>query len=257
MKFTVIIPARYASTRFPGKPLYHIHGKPMITHVMKNAYQSGANRVIVATDHVDIANIVKNNGGEVCLTKSEHKSGTERLYEAIEILNLPNDEIIVNLQGDEPMILPIMINRIVEEFIETSSKNKASVSTLSVPVINLKDIFNKNVVKVIVNVLGNAIYFSRAPIPWSSNNYADILVNNKIDNHLILRHVGIYVYYANFIRRYIKWSPCVLEQVELLEQLRILWYGEKIHVTITEHISHFGIDTIEDLVKINQLSLIA
>ncbi|VFP87473.1 3-deoxy-manno-octulosonate cytidylyltransferase [Candidatus Erwinia haradaeae] len=247
MNFIAIIPARFASRRMPGKPLLTLHGKPMILHVVEKALKSGAQKVIVATDHDDIATTVRTAHVEVLMTKKNHQSGTERLSEVIEHYQFPNETVIVNVQGDEPMIPPMMIQQVAQNL----SSHSVNIATLATPIHSLQEAHNPNLVKVVRDIYGCALYFSRSVIPWSRTN-SFITTHNA--NIPLLRHIGIYSYYAGFIRRYVSWQSTLLESEELLEQLRVLWYGEKIHVDITQaHLTH-GIDTPEDLAKLNQLN---
>ncbi|AXW88159.1 3-deoxy-manno-octulosonate cytidylyltransferase [Lonsdalea britannica] len=243
MTFTVIIPARFASSRLPGKPLADINGKPMVVHVMERAQESGAERVIVATDHPDVEQVIRQAGGEVCLTSPDHSSGTERLAEVIERYRLPDDEIIVNIQGDEPMIPPVIVRQVAENL----AGSRAGMATLAVPIVGSEDVFNPNAVKVVRDAEGYALYFSRAPIPWDRERFAQSKEN--VGDHF-LRHIGIYAYRAGFVRRYVSWAPSELEKIELLEQLRVLWYGEKIHVDVAKAIPSVGVDTPEDLARV-------
>ncbi|KGL51067.1 MULTISPECIES: 3-deoxy-manno-octulosonate cytidylyltransferase [Pantoea] len=243
MSFIAIIPARYASTRLPGKPLVDIHGKPMVVHVMERARESGASRVIVATDHPDVASAVEAAGGEVCITRADHHSGTERLAEVIEKYQFADDQIIVNVQGDEPMIPADIVHQVANNL----AQSEAGMATLAVPITDAEEAFNPNAVKVVMDAKGYALYFSRATIPWDRERYAES--RDRIGDTL-LRHIGIYAYRAGFIRRYIDWAPCPLEQIELLEQLRVLWYGEKIHVAVAKTVPGVGVDTPEDLIRV-------
>ncbi|WP_205957406.1 3-deoxy-manno-octulosonate cytidylyltransferase [Pantoea stewartii] len=248
MSFIAIIPARYASTRLPGKPLVDIHGKPMVVHVMERARESGASRVIVATDHPEVARAVEAAGGEVCMTRADHHSGTERLAEVIEKYQFADDQIIVNVQGDEPMIPADIVHQVATNLAQAD----AGMATLAVPVTDAEEAFNPNAVKVVMDARGYALYFSRATIPWDRERYAQS--RDQIGDTL-LRHIGIYAYRAGFIRRYISWEPCPLEQIELLEQLRVLWYGEKIHVAVAKTIPGVGVDTPEDLTRVRAAML--
>ena len=251
MSFTVIIPARYASSRLPGKPLADIHGKPMIIRVMEQAQKSSANRVIIATDHQQVFDIVKSYGGEVILTSDKHNSGTERLAEVINTYKFTDDEVIVNVQGDEPLIPPIIIDQVAENLV----KYKIGMATLAVPINSVEEAFNTGAVKVVMDKDGYALYFSRATIPWERDRFAKLNEQGKIDeiSDFYLRHIGIYAYRAGFIRQYIQWTPSVLEQIEMLEQLRVLWYGEKIHVAVAKQPPAIGVDTQEDLDKVRAL----
>lgn len=243
MSFVAIIPARFASTRLPGKPLVDIHGKPMVVHVMERAVESGAERVIVATDNDEVARAVEAAGGEVCMTRADHQSGTERLAEVIERYQFADDTVIVNVQGDEPMIPPVIIRQVADNL----AKSEAGMATLAVPIESAEEAFNTNAVKVVMDAKGYALYFSRATIPWDRERF--IASHETIGDHF-LRHIGIYGYRAGFIRRYVSWQPSPLEQIELLEQLRVLWYGEKIHVDVAKAIPGVGVDTPEDLARV-------
>ncbi len=251
MSFIAIIPARFASTRLPGKPLADICGKPMIVRVMEKAIESGASRVIVATDHQDVMDVVQQHGGEVCLTRPDHQSGTERLAEVIDKFKFSDDQIIVNVQGDEPLIPPVIIKQVAENL----ASCEAGMATLAVPITSAEEAFNPNAVKVVLDKEGFALYFSRATIPWERERFAQSnplsQPSAQIGDHF-LRHIGLYAYRAGFIRRYISWEPSPLEQVELLEQLRVLWYGEKIHVGVAKEAPSVGVDTAEDLARVIQ-----
>ena len=243
MSFVAIIPARFASTRLPGKPLVDIHGKPMVVHVMERALQSGADRVIVATDHPDVAAAVTAAGGEVCLTRADHQSGTERLAEVIEQYQFADDTIVVNVQGDEPLIPPEIIRQVAHNL----AGSVAGMATLAVPITCAEEAFNPNAVKVVRDAQGYALYFSRATIPWDRERFAH---SHASIGDSLLRHIGIYAYRAGFIRRYVSWEPSELEHIELLEQLRVLWYGEKIHVDVAATTPAAGVDTAEDLARV-------
>lgn len=243
MSFIVIIPSRYASTRLPAKPLADINGKPMVVHVMERARESGASCVIVAVDHPEVAKAVEEAGGEICMTRLNHYSGTERLAEVIEHYGFNNDQIIVNVQGDEPMIPPLIVRQVAENL----AASRASMATLAVPINSAEEAFNPNAVKVVIDAQGYALYFSRATIPWDRQGFA---TSQDIICDILLRHIGIYAYRAGFVRRYVNWQPSQLEQIELLEQLRVLWYGEKIHVAVAKVIPSVGIDTPDDLQRV-------
>lgn len=251
MNFSVIIPARYASSRLPAKPLADIHGKPMIVRVMEQAKKSSAHRVIIATDHQQVFDVVQSYGGEVILTSSKHNSGTERLAEVINTYQFADDEIIVNVQGDEPLIPPIIIDQVAENLVQYQT----GMATLAVPIDSATEAFNPGAVKVVTDKDGYALYFSRATIPWERDRFAksaDLLKQTSIGD-FYLRHIGIYAYRAGFIRQYINWAPSTLEQIEMLEQLRVLWYGEKIHVAVAKQAPAIGVDTQEDLEKVRLL----
>lgn len=238
--FTVIIPARFASNRLPGKPLADIHGKPMIIRVMERALMSDATRVIVATDHQAVFDVVQAANGEVCMTDVDHQSGTERLSEVIEKYNFSDDEIIINVQGDEPLIPPEIINQLASNLM----LNNVGMATLAVPINDPQEVFDPAIVKVVTDKQSNALYFSRAAIPWERDRFA--VSKMEIGQHF-LRHIGIYAYRAGFIRRYIQWSISPLETIEMLEQLRVLWYGKKIHVPLAVKTPGPGVDNQQDL----------
>lgn len=247
MKFTVIIPARYASSRLPRKPLLEIADKPMIQHVWEKAQQAGASRVIVATDHHEIADTVRQFGGEVCMTSTEHNSGTERLAEVIEKMAISEEEIIVNVQGDEPLIPPEIVSQVAENL----DRHQVNMATLAVKIQHREELLNPNVVKVIADQQGMAIYFSRSVIPFPRDQFAT-LDDPFVQQQNYLRHIGIYAYRAGFIKRYVAWQATALEQLESLEQLRALWYGEKIHLEQAKRAPQAGVDTPEDLERVRQ-----
>jgi len=246
MSFIAIIPARYASSRLPGKPLADINGKPMVVHVMERAQESGADRVIVATDHAGVVDAVRQAGGEVCMARSDHHSGTERLAEVIERYGFDDSQIVVNVQGDEPLIPPVIVRQVADNL----ARCDAGMATLAVPITTAQEAFNPNAVKVVMDARGFALYFSRATIPWDRERFA--LSRDKIGD-TFLRHIGIYAYRAGFIRRYVEWLPSQLEQIEMLEQLRVLWYGEKIHVAVAREVPGIGVDTQEELQRVREL----
>ncbi|WP_038172712.1 3-deoxy-manno-octulosonate cytidylyltransferase [Vibrio pacinii] len=240
MSFTVVIPARYQSTRLPGKPLADIGGKPMIEWVYAQAIQAGAQNVIIATDDHRVEQAVKGFGGQVCMTSPNHESGTERLAEVVKKMAIPDEHIIVNVQGDEPLIPPSIISQVAENL----ANSQAPMATLAVEITDQAEVFNPNAVKVLTDKDGYAMYFSRATIPWDRDNFAS---NDKVIAQPLMRHIGIYAYRAGFINTYINWQPTALEKIECLEQLRVLWYGEKIHVAVAKQAPAAGVDTPEDL----------
>lgn len=248
MNFSVIIPARYGSSRLPRKPLLDIIGKPMIQHVWEKAQQAGAKRVIVATDHPEIEQVVQQFGGEVCLTSDQHHSGTERLAEVVEKMAIADDEIIVNVQGDEPLIPP----EIVAQVAENLDRFQVNMATLAVKLNTTEELFNPNVVKVVANQQGMALYFSRASIPFGRDQFPNCN-DDFVRQQNYLRHIGIYAYRAGFIKRYVAWQPTQWEQLESLEQLRALWYGEKIHIALAKQAPEVGVDTQADLERVQQL----
>lgn len=243
MSFIVIIPARFSSSRLPGKPLADINGKPMVVRVMEQVQVSGATRVIVATDHLSVVKVVERVGGEVCLTSPAHQHGTERLAEVIDRYGFHDDQIIVNVQGDEPFIPPQIIRQVADNLAGID----AEMATLAVPITTVEEAFNPNVVKVVVNAHGYALYFSRATIPWDHERFTR---NCEQIHSSLLRHIGIYAYRAGFIRRYVSWQASPLEKIESLEQLRVLWYGQKIHTAVASMSPGMGIDTLEELAQV-------
>ncbi len=253
--FIVVIPARYQSSRLPGKVLADIHGKPMIQWVVEKAKLSGASKVIVATDNDEVAAVVTAFGGEVCKTRADHQSGTERLAEVMEIYQFSDDEIIVNVQGDEPFIPPENIAQVASNLANQQSNHQvARMSTLAININSVEEAFNPNAVKVLLDKDGYALYFSRATIPYDRERFltakASTEENIKAIGDFYLRHVGIYAYRAGFIKDYVNWPTSELEQVEALEQLRVLYQGEKIHVAVANsHVPVEGVDTPEDLEK--------
>ncbi|MCP4985343.1 MAG: 3-deoxy-manno-octulosonate cytidylyltransferase [Colwellia sp.] len=253
-QFIVVIPARYQSSRLPGKVLADINGKPMIQWVVEKAKLSGASKVIVATDNDEVAAVVTGFGGEVCKTRSDHQSGTERLAEVMQQYQFSDDEIIVNVQGDEPFIPPENIAQVANNLANQQSDHHARVSTLAININSVNEAFNPNAVKVLLDKDGYALYFSRATIPYDRERFltakASTEENIKAIGDFYLRHVGIYAYRAGFIKDYVNWPTSELEQVEALEQLRVLYQGEKIHVAVANsHVPVEGVDTPEDLAK--------
>jgi 3-deoxy-manno-octulosonate cytidylyltransferase (CMP-KDO synthetase) len=241
--FVVIIPARYASSRLPGKPLADIGGKPMIQWVYDKSIASGARQVIVATDDKRVEQAVLAFGGDVCMTSADHHSGTERLAEVIKINGLSPDTIIVNVQGDEPLIPAENIRQVADNLAKST---KANMATLSVKIHSVEEAFNPNAVKVVCDKEGYALYFSRSTVPYDRKHF---LNNEDIASigDFYQRHIGIYAYRAEFIDRYIQWPGSPLEHIEMLEQLRVLWHGEKIHVDEAHVAPHAGVDTPDDL----------
>ena len=250
MSFTIVIPARYASTRLPAKPLKEIAGKPMLQHVYERACESEASDIIIATDDVRIKSAAKKFGARVCMTSVNHLSGTDRLQEVVSQLQLADDNIIVNVQGDEPLIPAQAINQVAKNLALMSS---ASMATLSEPITSVDDFRNPNIVKVVADINGKALYFSRAPIPWPRNHFASANVQNLPNCFSAQRHIGIYAYRVALLNRFITWQPAPLEKMESLEQLRVIWNGETIHVAESIVPVPGGVDTEEDLARIKKL----
>jgi 3-deoxy-manno-octulosonate cytidylyltransferase (CMP-KDO synthetase) len=249
LRFKVVIPARYASTRLPGKPLLNIAGKPMIAHVCQRAQEADAEEIVVATDDERIFQTVCDLGINAVMTRSDHQSGTERIAEVAQQSGWADDDIIVNLQGDEPLIPPATIR---EAAFALANQKQAGIATLAAEIIDLEEIFNPNAVKVVLNKAGYALYFSRAPIPWERAAFT--LSDGKPSGKTpYLRHIGIYAYTVDFLNRYCSWKASPLELVESLEQLRILWHGEAVFVKIIDKIPAAGVDTREDLMRVEQI----
>ena len=251
--FHVVIPARHASTRLPGKPLLLISGKPMVVRVAEQAALSGAQQIWIATDHHAIANVVREHGFKACLTKASHASGTDRIAEVVEQCDWPDDTIVVNVQGDEPLIPPALIRAVAEHL---HSHPECAIATACHAIHDEASMRNPNIVKTVLDKNGNALYFSRATIPYPRDVFAQQALSPTLSQRErerlpvdlpVLRHVGIYAYRASFLRAYTQLVPCALEHFEALEQLRALYYGYKIGVVIAEQAPPGGVDTEEDL----------
>ena len=246
MPFKVVIPARHASSRLPGKPLVDIAGKPMVVRVAERAVQSGAMEVIVATDHEDVRAAVERHGFPALMTRVDHASGTDRIAEVVDRLGWGDDIVVVNVQGDEPLIAPSLIDQVAAELARGAD---AAVATACHPVSSIAEFVNPNVVKVVCDVRGHALYFSRAPIPWPRDAFATDRTTLP-DALTAQRHIGIYAYRCSFLRRYGALSPSPLEGFEALEQLRVLWHGFRIRVAMIADAPEAGVDTPEDLERI-------
>lgn len=246
--FAVVIPARMASSRLPGKPLADIAGVPMVVRVARQALQSQASQVLVATDHAEVQAACWAHGIEVVMTHADHASGTDRLAEVAEQLALADDAVLVNVQGDEPLIDPALINRLAG-LLEDAALPMA---TLAHPIADAAEMFNPNVVKAVVDSHGRALYFSRAPIPFARDAFATGR-DSLPDGLPVLRHIGMYAYRAGFLRTYARLAPAPLETFEALEQLRALWYGYPIAVATVDAAPAPGVDTPEDLARVRQL----
>lgn len=242
--FAVVIPARYASSRLPGKPLADLGGKPMVVRVAERARESGAHTVVVATDDERIEQAVREHRFDVFMTRADHASGTDRLAEVVDRLALEDDAIVVNVQGDEPFIEPGMV-RAVAHLLEATPE--AAIATACHPIADAAEFFNVNAVKVVLDEQGYARYFSRAPIPWSRDAFASGKPAAMPVGLPAYRHIGIYAYRAAFLRSYAHLAPSPLEQAEALEQLRALWHGYAIAVLVRHDAPEAGIDTPDDL----------
>ena len=244
MAFIVIIPARLASTRLPGKPLADLGGKPMVVRVAEQALLSGAARVIVATDHDSIRAACAAHGVEVCMTRADHPSGTDRIAEVARTLELPPDAVVVNLQGDEPLIDPALLAACASHI-----SAAVPMATCAHPLHDMADAFNPNVVKVVLDKANRALYFSRATIPWHRDGFAQSR-ENLPQGYVPLRHIGLYAYSNAFLQAYPQLSASPLEAIEALEQLRVLWHGYAIAVHVTDSAPAAGVDTPEDLERV-------
>ncbi len=248
MSFKVVIPARYASSRLPGKPLLDIAGKPMIVHVVEKSLASGATAVVVATDDARIQSAVSDLGYQVVMTSESHQSGTDRIAEVVEQLQWADDEIVVNVQGDEPLIDPDVIAAVASALQQTA---ECVAATACFQLQLAKDFYNPNVVKVVMDDASRALYFSRAPIPYPRDIVMDTESSAKIAWDAY-QHIGLYAYRVGFLKTYSTLQATVLEQVERLEQLRILHHGYQMMVHKVEGRPEPGIDTLEDLERVRQ-----
>lgn len=248
LNFHVVIPARFASTRLPGKALLPISGKPMVVRVAEQAAKSGAQQIWIATDHPSIMAAVHEHGFKACLTHAHHASGTDRIAEVAEQHDWPDDTIVVNVQGDEPLMPPALVREVAQHL---HDHLECAIATACHPVHDPEALRNPNIVKVVLDIHGNALYFSRAPIPYPR----DVGTQGTLlpENLTVLRHIGIYAYRAGFLRAFRQLAPAAIEQIEALEQLRALWHGYKIGVTITAEAPPSGVDTEQDLHIARQL----
>lgn len=241
--FHVVIPARFASTRLPGKPLLDIGGKPMVIRVAEQATQSGAQQTIIATDHAPILAAAEAHGFKACLTRTDHSSGTDRIAEVVIQQGWTDDTIVVNVQGDEPLIPPVLIRAVAQHL---HDHPECAIATACHPIHDEASIRNPNIVKAVLDKDSNALYFSRAPIPFPRDAFAQ---RAALPHDLsVLRHIGIYAYRVGFLRAFGQLAPAAIEQIEALEQLRALWHGYKIGVTIALDAPPGGVDTEADLI---------
>ena len=246
--FKVVIPARYASTRLPGKSLRLMAGRPMLQHVCERANESCAAEVVVATDDQRIAEAASGFKVAVCMTSEQHTSGTERLAEVVEQLGWNDDTLVVNLQGDEPVMPAALIDQVAADM---AAHKVASIATLACPLGSTENEINPDIVKVVLDREGYALYFSRAPIPWHRDDSGALV--NAGDTPPVLHHIGLYAYRAHFLRHFSELEQSPLEHFEKLEQLRALWHGLKIHVGISDQIPASGVDTEADLLRVEKL----
>lgn len=242
MPFKVVIPARFGSSRLPGKPLLDIGGRPLLAHVVDRARESGADEIVVATDDQRIVAAAESLGALVMLTSAAHESGTERIAEVIARSGWHEEVPVVNLQGDEPFMPAGLVKQVANDLIEHP---QAPMATLCAPIDDPLEIVNPNTVKVVIDSAGYAVYFSRAAIPWDRECFPLQPGDEAPEGYL--RHIGLYAYRAGFVSRYTDWPVSPLETVERLEQLRVLWHGERIHVSITHEDTGVGVDTALDL----------
>ncbi|MFN2332042.1 MAG: 3-deoxy-manno-octulosonate cytidylyltransferase [Halomonas sp.] len=267
-EFIAVIPARFASSRLPGKPLVEIAGEPMVAHVWRRACASRATRVVVATDDARIEKALAEFGAEVLMTRDDHPSGTDRLAEVADRLGLADDAVLVNVQGDEPLIPAMLIDQVADRLFDDP---EASIATLAETISDVETLFNPNVVKVVRALSGRALYFSRAPLPWDREAWdreagdreawdreawdRDAFATRPalLETDAWLRHIGLYAYRAGFLAEYGDWTPSPLEQIEHLEQLRALHHGHTIQVALAREPHPAGVDTVEDLARVRAL----
>ncbi|HTI17783.1 MAG TPA: 3-deoxy-manno-octulosonate cytidylyltransferase [Trinickia sp.] len=256
--FVVVVPARLASTRLPEKPLVDIAGKPMVVRVAERARASGAAQVFIASDAEPVLDVARAHGVEALLTRADHPSGTDRLAEVASRLNWSDDTIVVNVQGDEPLIDPALVRAVARHL---AANPDCAIATAAHPIADAADVFNPNVVKVVLDARGRALYFSRAPIPWLRDAYQPHCSPKTIDIGAMpapsasatYRHIGLYAYRARFLRCYPQLAQAPIEQAEMLEQLRAMWHGERIAVLITHEAPAPGVDTPADLQRVRSL----
>lgn len=241
--FKVVIPARFGASRLPGKPLIDIGGKPLVAHVWEIAKRSQADEVLIATDDQRVADACHKLGAETLLTSSDHQSGSDRIGEVARARGWPQDTIVVNLQGDEPCMPEVLVNQVAAAL---QSQEQLGIATLSAPLEDAKALFDPHVVKVVTDAQGAALYFSRAPIPW----HRDAFLGDKgrlPAGFAFRRHIGLYAYRVGFLQKFLTWPPAPPEQIESLEQLRVLWNGERIQVEEAGFAIGPGVDTRDDL----------
>lgn len=249
--FKVVIPARYGSSRLPGKPLRFICGEPMIQHVYARAVASGANDIVVATDDERIFDAVRGFGGQVMMTANTHESGTDRLAEVAALKGWSDDEVVVNLQGDEPLMEPALLGLAADTLVAGVD---AGVATLVTLIRDARDLFDPNVVKAVLAEDGQALYFSRAPIPWLRGRFPLAEATRALpDGFTAFRHLGLYAYRVGVLKRLSRTPPCALERAEALEQLRALWLGVRIYAAVVETAPGHGVDTEEDLARVERI----
>jgi 3-deoxy-manno-octulosonate cytidylyltransferase (CMP-KDO synthetase) len=245
--FRVVIPARYGATRLPGKPLIEICGRPLVRWVWERACASAAAEVLIATDDPRIAEACTDFGAEVVMTRADHRSGSERIAEVAESMGWESSDIVVNLQGDEPGISPVLIDQVARGLAEHSD---AGLSTLACRIDDAGSLFDPHVVKVLTDCNGYALYFTRAPVPWHRDEF--LHDQTRLPSGVpFLRHIGLYAYHSGFLARYLRWPVAPLEQAESLEQLRVLWHGGRIHVSEAAVLPGPGVDTPDDVPRVS------
>jgi 3-deoxy-manno-octulosonate cytidylyltransferase (CMP-KDO synthetase) len=249
VSYSIVIPARFAATRLPGKPLREIAGKTLLQHVYECAQRTQARQIIIATDDERIQQTAAKFGADVCMTAGSHQSGTLRINEVIQTRGIADDEVIVNLQGDEPLMPATCVAQVAELLVANPA---AQMSTLATPILHDEDVFDSNIVKVVLNKQAQALYFSRASIPWQRGSYEKNRVEHS-EHWSCLRHIGIYGYRASYIKEYVSLPPSPLEVLESLEQLRVLWHGGTIVVGQAVEIPGPGVDTEQDFLKVSQI----
>ena len=247
MTYKLVIPARFASTRLPGKPLLDIAGKPLVQHVIEAAQRSKAQEIVLATDDVRIAEVCAPLGVTVCMTSPEHATGTDRLAEVVQQMGWEDDAVVVNLQGDEPLIPPELLDQLALNLL---AHPQAGMATLCTPIHDARDMFDPHVVKVVRDQAGFALYFSRAAIPWERDRFG--VEEDAVHEHGF-RHLGLYAYRAGFLREFATWAEAPIERLEKLEQLRALWHGVRIHVDVVAEPPGHGVDTEADWQRVAAL----
>lgn len=249
MPYSIVIPARFAATRLPGKPLREIAGKTLLQHVYECAQRTQAIQIIIATDDERIREAASAFGADVCMTSASHQSGTQRINEVLQLRNIADEEIIVNLQGDEPLMPAACVAQVAELL---ASNPDAHMSTLATPIVHTAEVFDSNIVKVVLNKYDRALYFSRASIPWQRGSFEHGKVNDNTPD-ACLRHIGMYAYRAAYIKEYVGLPASPLEQLESLEQLRVLWHGGSIVVGQAVELPGPGVDTEQDFDRVRAL----
>lgn len=247
MSFQVVIPARYGSTRLPGKPLVELAGAPMIRHVYERALASGAEEVVVATDDDRIREVVEGFGGQACLTSVHHESGSDRIAEVATRRRWGEDTLVVNLQGDEPLTPPGIIRQVADNL---AQRPEASMATLCTPISRAAQLYDPHTVKVVRDARDYALYFSRAPIPWERDA---LDMETAPELQVCHRHIGLYAYRVGYLKRFTRMETCALERIERLEQLRALYNGARIHVDVALEVPPAGVDTREDMERVTMI----